>query len=451
MNCLTSFFNRPTVLLLLLVTATTWGCGAVQPEKKVHFVKSRAGEQGVWEAGLNEVIAPEEEALMVVLPLENLSATKAPLPAILRIIRSGLAEKGFRILDEEKLEEFRKKYRMRYTGGVGPKISKAIKEETGADVILITSLESYYDGSPPQISLISRLVTSGNNPRILWIDSVGLDGDASPGLLGIHRIRDHEVLTRKAVSRLTDSLVGHLAAGKLRDENRVETRDGLSLWWDDKYEPYDFFRSPLIDPKKKYSVAVIPFLNLAVRKDAGKILGLHYVRELFQLTDYKVIEPGVVRDELLRFRAIMPAGPSLAVTDLITSVESLATDLVLTGRVFIYHDETRIPKADFSIQVIGNQSRQTVFGARSFADDEDGVWFYDWGRVYTAHDLVEKMVEETIRLMTAKAAGKPGIAARVAGPGRFTVAAGEEPAPEEYPFRQAMTAGGKRPELLRGF
>ena len=71
------------------------------------------------------------------------------------------------------------KYRIRYTGGVSAEIAKAFKQDINVSSILITSVELYSDANPPKISLISRLVSTGKNPSILWMDGVGLAGDDS--------------------------------------------------------------------------------------------------------------------------------------------------------------------------------------------------------------------------------------------------------------------------------
>jgi len=387
------------------------------PEKpgiyRVKVIVLDAGGDAVESGWSSEFIirAPlGREALIALLPVDNLSGTRAPLQDITRSLSASLARKGFRLLENDTLEQFRKKHRMRYTGGVGSKISQAMQEETGVDVFFITSLEAYHELNPPQISLISRLVSSGSQPEIIWIDSVGLSGDESPGLLGINRISDPQLLLEKAVEQLTGALTAYLDSGASKSGPLPAAADELGdpdttpapvFRGKRKYLPYDFFRSPIVDPDRNYSIAVIPMLNLAVRKNAGNIVSLHYIRELFQLANFKVIEPGVVREELLRFRAIMPAGPSLAVSDLFTSPSSLGVDLVLTGRVFDYQESAINPKVDFSVQVIEKQSREIVFGARTFSTGDNGVFFFDVGRVFTAHDLLEEMSRATTQLLSA--------------------------------------------------
>ena len=54
---------------------------------------------------------------------------------IVDLVRSRFRERGFRLVDDEVLEEFMKKYRVRDTSGLNAPLSKAIKEETGAEAV----------------------------------------------------------------------------------------------------------------------------------------------------------------------------------------------------------------------------------------------------------------------------------------------------------------------------
>lgn len=411
MNCLISCFNKFFIFLAALLIITAAGCaGHKQPVEEGMQIDS-SGQMDSAPAGSPGILPAADNILIAFLPLENLSATRAPLKEIGASFRKALLRKGFRLLDEEPLEKFRKKYRMRYTGGISSELGEALQKELQVDAILITSLEAYQERKPPQISLISRLVTSGRQPEIVWMDSIGLSGDQSPGLLDLTRIKEPQPLLVKAVDELAVSLVNHFNREIIVDESFLPT---IPESWkasgpgtltspryrlNRKYLPYDYFRSSLIDPEKRYSIAVIPLLDIAVRKNAGMIVSLHYVKALVNLTDYKVFEPGLVREELLRFRAIMPAGPSLAISDLITSEGSLGVDLVLSGKVFDYQNRSTEPQVDFSMQVIEKNTREVVFGARSFSSGMDGVFFFNFGRVFTAHDLVKEMVKITVQLL----------------------------------------------------
>ncbi|MDW7771686.1 MAG: hypothetical protein SCH71_02245 [Desulfobulbaceae bacterium] len=400
MNCWTSYSSKFAWLPVFVLLVLPWGCTGKNAQLSGDLPEG-AGQ-------LNEGIS--EDMLIAFLPLENLSSGNAPMEEIYAALGDGLSRKGFRLLDRERLEEFRKKYRMRYIGGTDSFLAEAMREELGTDAVLITSLEAYQEAEPPQISLISRLVSCGPEPEIIWIDSIGLSGDESPGFLDLKRIWESGKLLEKAVDKLAGSLADHFhpAAGDEpffsipeswktdKPGTLMSPRYRLNM----KYLPYDYFRSPLIDPDRQYAIAVLPMLDLAVRKKAGIIAQLHFVRELFNLTDFKVLEPGLVRDGLLRIRAVMPQGPSLAETDLITSQGFLGVDLVLSGRVFDYQNTSFNPKVDFSMQIIEKTSRRVVFGARVFKTGLERVYFFNFGRVYTAHKLLQEMARVNVQLLT---------------------------------------------------
>ena len=154
-------------------------------------------------------------------------------------------------------------------------------------------------------------------------------------------------------------------------------------------------------------MAIIPFLNLSDRNNAGKIAALHFVKHLIHSDTFAVVEPGLLREQLLRFRMIMQAGPSLANVDLISSKGALGVDLVFSGIVFDYQDGFGIPKADFSVKVIEATSRKTVWSSRSHNTGGDGVYFFDVGRVHTAHHLASEMAWGTFEML-ARGADPPG-------------------------------------------
>ena len=171
-------------------------------------VRDAAGAQvdSGWSSEL--VITPPvgKSILIAVLPVENLTGGRAPLEMIVDLVRLRFRERGFRLLDDEVLEEFMKRYRIRNTSGLNAPLSKAIKEEIGAEAFLITSLEAYQERDPPIVSLISRLVVSGERPEIVWMDGVGSSGHGYPGLLGLGLIEDPETLLEQAVHCLAGSL-----------------------------------------------------------------------------------------------------------------------------------------------------------------------------------------------------------------------------------------------------
>jgi TolB-like protein/NOL1/NOP2/fmu family ribosome biogenesis protein len=164
-----------------------------------------------------------------------MSDVKAPLEEIRQSIVMRLEAQGF-VIDEEAVRQTLDRHRVRYLGGLDLTVSRALQEEAGVDAVLITSLELYSELFPPRIALLSRLVSTGPGPEILWSDSVGLAGDDAPGLLGLGLINDPKVLREKAVGVLTGSLDAFFSGRK------IDAKGGRG------YAPKIMFRSSSVGP-----------------------------------------------------------------------------------------------------------------------------------------------------------------------------------------------------------
>jgi TolB-like protein len=368
-----------------------------------------------WSSEVVVNAALTKSALIAVLPVENLSGGRAPIKMIAELVRSRFSERGMRILDDEILEAFMKRYRVRNTSGLNALVSKAIEEETGAEAFLITSLETYKDSDPPLVALFARLISSGEQPEILWMDSIGLSGIGYPGLLGLGLQGDPEILLEEAIQCLGDSLevslrkAGEAAPMPSSDlyyqcNSRAEVvslspeREGKR-----RHRPRTFFHSPELLAGKKYRVALIPFLNLSDRNNAGNIVSLHFIDQLIHIESFSIVDPGLVREQLLKYRIIMEAGPSLANVDIISSEISLEVDLVFSGTVFDYQDAFGTPKVEFSVKVLDAASRRTVWSSRSQNTGAEGVFFFDVGREFTAHHLASEMAWGTLEALEREA------------------------------------------------
>ena len=331
---------------------------------------------------------PEKKLLVAVLPLTNLSSTPAPLEEIRQQLGKSFKQQGLDILPAETLESFIVKHRIRYVGGIDEITARDFRYETGADAVLITSVELYSDIPPPKIALTSRLVSTGNNPKILWMDGVGLAGDDSVGILQLSLIEDPRKLLNKAVRYLSISLTQYLAGESYSTDSQ---RDILKFW------PKVFYRSPILEPDRTYNVAVVPFFNLSERRFAGEIIALNFVEQMTTQKNFSVIEPGIVRQLLLQMRIIMDDGISLADADLLFS--RLDADLILAGKIFDYQDYQGAagkPKVGFSTLLIEKKSREVVWSSDSYNEGDHGVFFFDWGKINTAHAMASEMVQSAL-------------------------------------------------------
>lgn len=335
-------------------------------------------------AGAATGSAAEKVGAVAVFPVENLSGVSVPADAIHGFLVEGLVSRGLRVLGGDALDDFMRRHRIRYSGGIDTATAELLRQETGVDGVVIVSVGLSSDAYPPKAALIARVVSTRGTPAVVWSDDVGLAGDEAPGLFELGLVHDYDALLTKALDRLTKSLATYLETGDAGvDPRRAE-----------KFQPKMFYRAPTLELGKTYSVAVLPFLNVSQRRNAGEILALLFVRHLSRFPQFQVVDSGVVRRELLAARIIMDAGPSISDAETVAAL--VDADLVLGGRVLSYQDyEGATPRVEFSTILIDRRTRKVVWSSDSYNDGTDGVRFFDRGRSRTAHAMATQMVRLT--------------------------------------------------------
>ncbi len=328
---------------------------------------------------------------IVVLPIENLSGTPVPLKEIKESLRKKIEIDGLSVFEDEELEKFMARNRVRYTGGIDVVTAEAFKREIGVDAVLITTVELYNETNPSKIALFCRLVSTGSNPIILWMDSIGLSGDDFPGILGLGLIEDPRLLMEKATESLSASFIRYFTGnmGTVGDKKNKK-----------KFNPKVFYNISFLTPDSKYTVVVMPFYNDSTRRNAGEIIMLHFVNQMMKLKNYNVIEPGIIRQELLKMRLIMNIGVSLSEADLI--LNDLNADLMLSGRIMGYDDYIGSfgkAKVDFSAQLLSKSEKKVVWKSKSYNEGDDRVFLFDWGKVNTASAMASQMVRLAVESM----------------------------------------------------
>jgi hypothetical protein len=116
--------------------------------------------------------------------------------------------------------------------------------------------------------------------------------------------------------------------------------------------------------------------------------------------DVDVVEPGVVRDILLRTRLIPEGGIPFSKAELLK--ELLGADLVLTGDVLDYIDSAGVsqdPVVDFMTQLLDSGRHSVVWSSFHHNTGADRVWFFDTGRIRTAGALASAMTNATVERM----------------------------------------------------
>jgi TolB-like protein len=331
-------------------------------------------------------VAERTRLRVLVLPPENLVAGSLAVRELTGRLEQMVALAGADVVGGQMLDEYLARYRIRYTGGVDGVAARAAREEQGADAILITSVV-LWGGTSPVAAVVARLVATSDVPSVLWMDGYSRAGDDSPGAFGLGVVLDPAELQGEALLRLGRSLEEYLATGK-----RPGPCDGGG-WW----RPRLAYRARP-DERATASVAVLPFVNETRRRGAGEVLALEFAWQLANVAGFRLVEPGIVREELLRRRIVMEDGVSLDQARVVS--ETLDADLVVAGYVFDFEDGGANPSVNFTVLVIDRKTGRVVWESVSHDKGDDSETVFGANKVSTAPRLTCRMAREVIDGMT---------------------------------------------------
>ncbi|ACL66597.1 lipoprotein, putative [Anaeromyxobacter dehalogenans 2CP-1] len=338
-------------------------------------------------------------ARVAVFPTVNVGGGPAPGEELDRGVEGIVAGAGLEVVPRPVLEDFLARHRVRNTAGVDAETARAAREELGVDAVVLVSVGAYQPQAPPRLAVTLRLVSTGEPPRILWIDGAVRAGDEQPGLLGLGVIRDPARVQRIVLDRLGRSLRAYLRGGARAGTCEPERRFGPRL----------VFRSPRLG-EGPFKVAVLPFVNETRRRSAGDAAALELVRQLSASPAVEVVEPGVVRSVLLENRLIMPGGVSLDVAS--TVLDKLDADLVVAGIVRRYEDgggaSSDAARVELAVQVLDRAHEVVAWSSVSQGDGGSGVWWFDLGRVQNSADLLCRVAASVVDRMDLEVARGSG-------------------------------------------
>lgn len=337
--------------------------------------------------------AGERIAGVAVFPVENLSGRDIPKDEVRRFLIDRFTGQGVKVLGDEALEAFVARHRVRYGAGIDEVTAALLREETGVEGVVIASFELSSEDAPGKVALFARVISIKAAPVVVWAEDGVMAGDEAPGLFELGVVNDYQEVLTRVLNRLGDSLVSWLKTGQVRTDLKRAS----------KFRPKSSYRGLALEPGRSYTVAVVPFFNLSERRNAGEIMALLFIRHLSGFPQFRVLDTGVARRQLLDARVIMDAGLSIRDAEMVAAL--IEADFVLAGRVLRYDDydgpagQTAV---EFSTVLIEKASRKVVWSSDSYNDGADSLGFFERGRSRTAHTMATQMV----RLTTERIAGR---------------------------------------------
>ena len=343
-------------------------------------------------AGCRTTQPPERAAppRLALFPVQNLTGGTAPVRDLTAALRAQLLTYGVVLVPDEVVLRALAAHRIRYTGGVDRETAAVLRDEAGADGVIIPSLEIYQPVPPFRMAMTTRLVTTGADPAIRWIGSFARSGIDAPGLLAMGVVQSMETLRDQS---LLDTAVWVA---------RALQEPGVAVpcpQWS-QVSPDRVFRSPLLSDPSRRTLAVLPFLNGTERRDAGELMALRFLSPLLASGTVQVVEPGVVRGELLSHRIGAAGGISL--DDARVVLELVGADLVLSGTVRQFEDAAGAfgaPSLEVGTWVLDRKTARLVWSSSTSGAGDDGVFFFGLGRVTTASALACVMAKGAVAEM----------------------------------------------------
>ncbi len=315
-------------------------------------------------------------ARVAMLPLNNLTGQTVSLQPVQESLELALRARHLDVTAGDAVRRAMAAHRIRNTRGVDAAAAKALREDLGVDAVLVTSVLLLDPVFPPKLAVEMRLVSTGDPPRLLWADGKATGGMDSPGLLGLGILPSLTDVQFEVVNELAGSLAAYLDHGALPDPGCAVIRPRVAAG------------ARRVDEPPPWGVAMLPFVNQTSRRDASEAVSAELVRQLVATGLFRVVEPGLVRAEMLSRRIVIDGGASLDTANAIGSI--VGAPILLTGYVRDYADlpgRSAPPRVEFSVYAIEGATGRVLWWSGSRAGGEDGVIFFGLGRVTTAAGL----------------------------------------------------------------
>lgn len=349
----------------------------------------------------SSLAAGSEPSRIAVFPPVDMTGRAAPSEQAHGVLEMSLMAHGFEPVPRTEMEDFFRRHRVRYMGGITAETAAALRAETNAGGVLLSSIDDWETVDPPRFALTSRWVATAPEAPLTWMETSAQHGHERPGAFGLGLVGSIEFLMYRA----SEDIAGALALFALgapapeRDRAPRRFRPG-SFAVDAEWAATAAAGAPL-------RVAVLPFVVDAARRDVGEVVSSQFVRWLITKTGMDVLEPGIVRAALLEARVIQEDGPSLPQVDALHAL--LDVDLVISGRVTDYEamgSSPGTPFLGFSARAIDARTRQAVWSSFSFGRGDDRVGIFGTSRISSSITLTSGLVRGAVEALGQELASR---------------------------------------------
>jgi len=336
----------------------------------------------------------EESSTVALLPFENVSGSVESLRVMMPSVARALQDRGYSLLEPDRLEEFLARRRIRDTGQLSRTHAAALRREFGVGFALVGSVAIFNDSAEnPQWGLSARIIATESG-AVVWAGSVGLTGDDFTIALGLGTITSSAQLAEETATALLRDLP------RAGEPMRMPI-SGLGLLAR-LSSPKAIYRSPTLtsDPPKR--VAVLPFENLSERKGAGRIVTDVFVAALARSGRFEVIEPGSVTEALVAIGAAPYGSIDFEALDALR--QRIEADAVILGTVFNYSEglkrtATTSPEIALDARMLEAESGRILWVAERVRNGDDSQIALHFGKIRAVVPLVLRVADEMVETL----------------------------------------------------
>ena len=244
-------------------------------------------------------MAAADPPTLAVIPFADYAEDSLALPTVMPRVYAALAAAGIPYLSEAEVRPALRRFRIRSVGEISVDGARIIGDATGADAILVGSIDVFTVEDTPEVAISVRVVEVGE-VVVAWAASESASRLDFAGPFGTGGTESIDALVDHTLNRLFDRLDRWIAEG-----GRAE-------------------------PSRRPRLAIIPFDSAADYPNAGDIVSTILLPALVD-DGFEVIEPGIVR-ELGRRRAHATRG-SVDYPFLSALATEYGTQIAVTGTV----------------------------------------------------------------------------------------------------------------------
>lgn len=319
-----------------------------------------------------------QESRIVVLPFANLTGRHEAFERILPEFYVQLGARGYDVVRHDSIRGLLRQHRIRALGQIGRDDARLLRDETGARLAILGSLDIYRPESSLEVNVSVRVLDL-ETLTIRTAVSRGLTVQETESWFATGRAPDVETVMREVVGALVEELSPHLS------------------------------EEPL--PRERYHtcglVAVIPLDDYSNSRYAAEVVQNLLMAELVA-HDWSIVEPGFVREILLDEQRVARGGVSREVREILR--RELGVCWVLTGDLAAFEvspsgQDAAVPHLEFALRLIDARRGELRAALEVERDGADGEGLFGLGREYSMSRLTRVCTKDVVEWMRREADG----------------------------------------------